>query len=68
MWESRGSMLAMLGTALVALGFYAFLGARMPVTFIGAVVALGFLLMLGQIVKIARQPPVAATKGDANGS
>ena len=37
------------------LGTYAFFAVRMPVTLIGAVVALGILLMLGQIVKIAKQ-------------
>jgi hypothetical protein len=40
----------------------------MPMTWIGAVVGLGIVLMLGQIVKIARQRPVGATKGDASGS
>jgi hypothetical protein len=61
-------MLALTGSVLVVLGTYAFFAVRMPVTLIGAVVALGILLMLGQIVKIAKQRPVAATKGDASGS
>jgi len=61
-------MLAMIGSALIVLGLYGFFAVRMSVTFIGSVVALGILLMLGQIVKIARQRPVAATKGDASGS
>lgn len=61
-------MLAMIGSALIMLGMYAFFAVRMSVTLIGAVVTLGLLLMVGQIVKIARQRPVAATKGDASGS
>jgi hypothetical protein len=61
-------MLAMIGSALIGMGMYAFFAVRMPVTLIGAVVALGIVLMIGQIVKIARQRPVAATKGDASGS
>jgi xanthosine utilization system XapX-like protein len=62
------SMLAMIGSALIVLGMYAFFAVRMPMTWIGAVVGLGIVLMLGQIVKIARQRPVGATKGDASGS
>jgi len=61
-------MLAMIGSALIMLGMYAFFAVRMPVALIGAVVTLGLLLMVGQIVKMARQRPVAATKGDASGS
>ena len=50
-------MLAMSGSVLIVLGMYAFFAVGMPVTLIGAVVALGILLMVGHIVKIAKQRP-----------
>jgi hypothetical protein len=61
-------MLAAFGTLLMILGTYAFLALQVSMEWVGVVIGLGLLLMLGQILNITRATPsVAPVKGDLNG-
>ena len=60
-------MLASLGALIVVLGTYAFLALQISLGWVGVLIALGLLLMLGQIVNITRNPDTAqSAKGDSN--